>query len=48
MISLSRSDNSLLARWWWTIDRWNLLQIFILASIGIIMIWAVSPSAVDR
>ena len=48
MISLSRSDSSLIARWWWTIDRWNLIQILALAAIGVIMVWASSPPAVER
>ena len=48
MVFLSRSDNSILARWWWTVDRWNLIQILILAAIGIMMVWASTPSIVER
>ena len=24
MPTLSRADNSVLGRWWWTVDRWTL------------------------
>ena len=38
MIFIAR--NSLLSRWWWTVDHWNLIQILILTIIGSIMILA--------
>ena len=48
MFSLSRSADNIFARWWWTIDRWNLLQILSLAIIGVIFVWASSTSAVEN
>ena len=45
MVFLSRSDNSILARWWWTVDRWNLIQILILAAIGNILLGLLAWSA---
>ena len=27
----TRADNSLLSRWWWTIDRWTLAALLLLA-----------------
>ena len=38
MLSLSRSADNIFARWWWTIDRWNLLQILSLAFLGVIFV----------
>ncbi|USO01177.1 MAG: cell division protein FtsW [Alphaproteobacteria bacterium] len=44
----TRSDTSLLARWWWTIDRWLLFQIFLLMFIGIILVVTASPSVAKK
>ena len=48
MAALSRSDNSLLGRWWWTVDRWTLGAIGLLISFGFVMMQAASPAVAER
>jgi len=48
MPTLSRADNSLLGRWWWTVDRWTLGAVGVLLGFGYIMILAASPSVAVR
>jgi cell division protein FtsW len=48
MPALSRSDTSLLGRWWWTIDRWTLLAIGALIGFGYVMMLAASPAVAER
>jgi len=48
MIFIARNDKSILSRWWWSIDHWNLIQILILASIGSIMILAAGSAVALR
>jgi cell division protein FtsW len=48
MMTLSRSDQSLLGRWWWTVDRWQILALFLLMGLGAIFMLAASPAAADR
>jgi cell division protein FtsW len=48
MPTLSRSDNSLLGRWWWTVDRWTLGAIGVLIGFGYVMMLAASPSVAVR
>ncbi|CAO5682856.1 MAG: putative peptidoglycan glycosyltransferase FtsW [Holosporales bacterium] len=43
-----RRDNSLIGRWWWTVDRWSLMAILILIGIGILMSFAASPPVAIR
>ena len=45
---LSRADNSLLGRWWWTVDRWTLGAVGVLIGFGYIMMLAASPSVAER
>jgi cell division protein FtsW len=45
---LSRADNSVLGRWWWTVDRWTLGAIGVLIGFGYIMMLAASPSVAER
>jgi cell division protein FtsW len=45
---LSRADNSLLGRWWWTVDRWTLLAVAALIGFGYIMMLAASPAVAER
>ncbi len=47
-MSLARSDQSLLARWWWTVDRWQLTAIVAIMGFGLILMLAASPSAAGR
>jgi cell division protein FtsW len=46
--TLARTDTSLFGRWWWTVDRWTLLSLFILAAVGAVMTMAASPPVAER
>ncbi|MGB0844568.1 MAG: FtsW/RodA/SpoVE family cell cycle protein [Alphaproteobacteria bacterium] len=46
--SFARNDNSVIGRWWWTVDRWMLLAILILIAFGILMSLAAAPSVAVR
>ena len=48
MPTLSRADNSLLGRWWWTVDRWTLGAVGTLIGFGYIMMLAASPAVAER
>jgi cell division protein FtsW len=48
MMSFSRTDHSVLGRWWWTVDRWALLALFLIAGIGVVLVQAASPSVAAR
>jgi cell division protein FtsW len=48
MATLSRADNSMLGRWWWTVDRWTLGAIGTLIGFGYIMMLAASPAVAER
>ncbi len=48
MPTLSRADNSILGRWWWTVDRWTLGAIGVLIGFGYIMMLAASPAVAER
>jgi cell division protein FtsW len=48
MPTLSRADNSLLGRWWWSVDRWTLGAIGVLIGFGYIMMLAASPAVAER
>ncbi|GHF23142.1 cell division protein FtsW [Kordiimonas sediminis] len=43
-----RTDNSLLTRWWWTVDRWMLSFVFILIVAGMWLTMTASPAVADR
>ncbi len=45
---IARSDQSVLGRWWWTVDRWTLGAIAVLIVIGIFLIQAASPPVALR
>lgn len=47
-MTLSRSDDSVLGRWWWTVDRWTLLAVGTLIGFGYIMMLAASPAVAER
>jgi len=47
-MSLSRSDTSVLGRWWWTVDRWTLLAVGTLIGFGYVMMLAASPAVAER
>ena len=44
----ARIDQSPVARWWWTIDRWSLAALSILMGFGIVMCLAASPAVAER
>jgi len=48
MPTLARTDTSLVGHWWWTVDRWTLGAISLLAMIGAILTLAASPAVADR
>lgn len=48
MSSFTRADNSLLSLWWWTIDRWVLAALVLLASVGAVLTLAASPAVAER
>ena len=48
MTGFARTDRSELSRWWWTVDRWNLLAIVVLMGFGAVLLLAASPAAGQR
>ena len=48
MSFLSRTDQSILGQWWWTIDRRLLVSIFVLIAIGIALVTTASPPVALR
>jgi cell division protein FtsW len=48
MRPVSRADNSLLGRWWWSVDRLTLCAIGVLIGFGYIMMLAASPAVAER
>jgi cell division protein FtsW len=48
MLSIERTDKSILGRWWWTVDRWLIGALFGLVLAGIILVMAASPAVADR
>lgn len=47
-MAISRADNSILGRWWWTIDRWTLAALLALIGFGYIMMLAATPAVAER
>ena len=47
-MEVARTDRSVVARWWRTVDRWMLLAILLLAGVGAILVAAASPAVADR
>jgi cell division protein FtsW len=48
MIALSRTDTSVVGRWWWTVDRWLLAAIIGVVMFGAMLTMAASPPVADR
>jgi cell division protein FtsW len=44
----ARADNSIVARWWWTVDRWMILAICALIGIGAILTLAATPAVAEK
>ncbi|HEX6959552.1 MAG TPA: putative lipid II flippase FtsW [Ferrovibrio sp.] len=48
MMTFSRTDTSVLGRWWWTVDRWLLIAIAVLIAVGTVLTLAASPAVATR
>jgi len=48
MITVARTDTSLIGRWWWTVDRWSLAALALLMGIGGLLVLAAAPAAAER
>jgi cell division protein FtsW len=48
MTTLTRTDTSLISRWWWTVDRWSLGAVGIIILIGVVLTMAASPAVAER
>lgn len=48
MIEFSRTDTSVIGRWWWTVDRWSLFALMSLIGFGMVLIFAASPAVAER
>jgi cell division protein FtsW len=48
MTPFARTDTSLIARWWWTVDRWTLGAIALLLALGAVLTMAASPAVAER
>ncbi|HAX91200.1 MAG TPA: cell division protein FtsW [Rhodospirillaceae bacterium] len=44
MPTLARTDQTIIGRWWWTVDRWTLLALIVLIGFGILLIQAATPA----
>lgn len=47
-MSFTRIDQSPVARWWWTVDRWTLGALAILIAFGALLTMAASPAVAER
>jgi cell division protein FtsW len=48
MTSFSRTDTSVLSRWWWTVDRGTLSALAVLMGLGMVLTLAASTAVADR
>ncbi len=48
MSRLSRTDKSLLAQWWWTVDKGMMVAFFVLAVLGVLLVATASPPVAER
>ena len=48
MVTFDRTDQSIFGRWWWTVDRWQLLALAVLMALGTVLITAASPPVAER
>ncbi|HTQ34792.1 MAG TPA: cell division protein FtsW, partial [Stellaceae bacterium] len=44
----ARIDQSPVARWWWTVDRWTLSALLALIAIGVMLSMTASPAVAVR
>ncbi|MBV1706090.1 MAG: putative lipid II flippase FtsW [Hyphomicrobiales bacterium] len=45
---ISRAERSQLARWWWTVDQWQIGAFLVLMALGLILSMAGSPPVAER
>jgi len=48
MSTFTRTDTSIISRWWWTIDRLTLVAVIVIAALGAILVLAASPAVAQR
>jgi cell division protein FtsW len=48
MTAFSRTDQSVVARWWWTVDRWSIGALATIIGIGAVLMLAASPAVATR
>lgn len=46
--AFARTDNSVVGRWWWTVDRWAILGLGLLIAMGLVLTLAASPAVAER
>lgn len=47
-MSFARTDQSVVAQWWWTVDRWTLVALAGLVGFGALLVMAASPMVAER
>ena len=47
-MNITRIDQSLFGRWWWTVDRWTIFALATLCAFGCVMTLAASPAVAER
>ena len=47
-IPMTRTDTSVLSRWWWTVDKLTLFLLCGLTGLGLLMTSAASPAVAER
>src|SRR6185437_7030072 len=47
-MSFARTDQSAVAQWWWTVDRWTLVALAVLIGLGSLLVMAASPAVAER
>src|ERR1700758_3316317 len=47
-MKFARIDQSPVARWWWTVDRWSLAALGVLIGFGVVLSLAASPAVAER
>jgi cell division protein FtsW len=48
MSTFARTDRSVVAQWWWTVDRWTILAVLVLIGFGSLLVMAASPAVAVR
>jgi cell division protein FtsW len=47
-MTFARTDRSMVAQWWWTVDRWTIIAIAALVAFGSLLVMAASPAVAER